>query len=285
MNVLELTSDEYHADPCDVPSLNSTTARLLLQKTPAHAKAQHPRLTEQPYRRDSDAFDMGTAVHQLLLRDDRVDVGDFKDYKTSAAQEWRDTVRAAGRVPMLAHRWEQAHAVAEAIREQMPGLDKPTPFTVGTPEATIVWDDLDGAKCRARLDWLRDDLEIIDDLKVTGRTADPRQWQRMLFNYGYDVQAAFYVRGVKTLTGHVPRFRWFVAETMPPYAVAMVQLSEHAMFAANVKVDTAISMWNDCLARDDWPAYPKEIHVADVPGWQKDTSGAWADVDLETVPF
>jgi hypothetical protein len=65
----------------------------------------------------------------------------------------------------------------------------------------------------------------------------------------------------------------------------MVQLSEHAMFAAGVKVDTAISVWNDCLARDDWPAYPATIHVADIPGWQKDTSDAWANVDLEAVPF
>ena len=65
----------------------------------------------------------------------------------------------------------------------------------------------------------------------------------------------------------------------------MVQLSEHAMYAAGVKVETAISIWNDCLRRDEWPGYPTQIHIADVPGWQKDTSGRWADVDLDDVPF
>lgn len=285
--LLDLTSDEYHADPAPEPSLNSTTARLLLAKTPAHAKAQHPRLSDVPIEpRSSDAMDMGTAVHQLLLKDDRVEVADFPDYRKGEARLWRDEMRAQGRVPMLTHQWERAQAIADAIRERIPGLDQPTPFTAGTPEATLTWNDTGGAWCRARLDWLRDDLTVVDDLKVTSRTADPRVWERQLFSLGYDVQAALYVRGVLNLYDVMPRFRWVVVETTPPYAASVVELSEQAMFAASVKVETALSIWNECMRSGEWPAYDTSAYVAEVPGWQRAREDAWGEVDVdESVPF
>jgi len=292
VSLLELSSDEYHADPCDTPSLNSTTARVLLTRTAAHAKAQHPRLADVPIEpRSTDAMDMGTAVHQLLLRDDRIDVEGFKDYRTGEAKAWRDDVRSRGRVPMLTHQWDRAQAIAAAVREQMRGLAEPTPFTAGTPEATITWQDNGGAMCRARLDWLRDDLTVIDDLKVTSKTADPRKWEKQIWNLGYDVQAAFYIRGVQAWLGDmshpiVPRFRWIVAESVPPYCVSVVTLSDADMFAANIACDRAIELWNQCLESGEWPGYSTEPHVASRPGWAAVPDESWADVDVdESVPF
>lgn len=284
--LLELTSDEYHADPCPEPSLNSTTARVLLTKTPAHAKAQHPRLSDVPLEpRTSDAMDMGTAVHQLLLRDDRVEVADFPDWRKLEARTWRDETRANGRIPMLRHQWDKANAIANAIRDNIKPLAKPTPFTAGTPEATLTWQE-DDVWLRARLDWLRDDLTVIDDLKLTSRSADP-SWDRQIWNMGYDVQAALYVRAVEALHGVTPRFRWIVAESYPPYAVAAVWLDEPDMFAARVQVDTAIQVWRECMRSGRWPAYPTETRVAVRPGWAaRAREDAWGEVDVEeAVPF
>jgi hypothetical protein len=285
--LLDISSADYH----DMPGLNSSTARLLLTATPAHAKAQHPRIADTPPRqRTSKAMDLGTAVHQLLLKDDRVDVADdYADFRTKEARAWRDLVRATGRIPMLRHEWDEAKAVADAVRERMLELPKPTPFTAGTPEQTIVYED-NGAACRARLDWLRDDLTLIDDLKLTTKTASPSKWARDLFSMGYDVQAAMYVRAVEAWVGEssppwTVRFRWVVAEAYPPYAVTTVELSDAAMFAARVKVDAAIQIWNECLANDSWPAYAHDTYIADIPAWQRDTGDAWADVDMEAVPF
>lgn len=287
MTVLELTSDEYHADPCEVPSLNSTTARVLLTRTPAHAKAQHPRLSDVPLEpKSSDAMDMGTAVHQLLLRDDRIEVADFENYRRGEAQAWRDEVRSRGRIPMLQHQWDRAQNIADAVREHVRVLAKPTPFTAGTPEATIAWEDERGCMCRARLDWLRDDLSMIDDLKVTSRSAEPKAWSKHIWNMGYDVQAAFYVRGIEKLHGVRPRFRWVVAESVPPYCVSVVTLDDADMFAAGVAVDTAIQLWNECMTSGRWPGYPTEPYVAARPGWAPARENAWADVDVdESVPF
>ena len=39
-----MTAEQYFADPCPAPSLSSSTIRRMLQWTPAHAAAFHPRI-------------------------------------------------------------------------------------------------------------------------------------------------------------------------------------------------------------------------------------------------
>lgn len=274
---------DYHADPGDHPTLSSTIARLLVNRTPAHAWAAHPKLNPDYQFAGTDATDMGTAVHQLLLRDDRVDVLPYENYRTNNAKHDRDSSRAAGRVPMLTHQWGEAMRVADKVREQMASLNvDPFPFTEGQAEHTIRF-QANGANCRSMLDWLRNDHTYIDDLKTTGLTADPHTWGRKLFGMGYDIQAAFYCRAVEAEYGVTPGFRWVVVETKPPYPVSIVTLSAEAMDAARAKVDSAILIWNECLAKNEWPAYSRDLHTADLPPWQKDL---WAEVDPgEEVPF
>lgn len=282
---VDMEAGVYHDDPAGTPSLSSTVARTLLLQTPAHAKAQHPKLTDQPVWKDSLAMDTGTAIHQLLLGEDRIEVLGFTDWRTDASKQARDDVRSRGRVPMLSHQWEQATVTADAIRDQVAKLDvRPLPFTVGKREQTVVWHEND-VICRARMDWLRDDHTVIDDLKTTGRSAAPSKWAAGLFRDGYDIQAAFYTRAIERLTGRTPVFRFVVAETAPPYGVSVIQLSEQAMFAAQVKVDTAVQLWRDCLERDEWPGYDTGVYVADPPGWMRPERDAWENVDTEGVPF
>ena len=273
---------DYHADKGDHPTLSSSIARLLVQKTPAHAWAAHPKLNPDYTDSHSSAMDMGTAVHQLLLRDERVVVGDFENYRTRVAQDWRDGMRHAGLVPLLRHDWDRAKAVALAVRVQMDQLNvSPVPFIRGEAEHTIRF-QASGADCRAMLDWLHSDRLLIDDLKTTG-DASPAKVERHLFAMGYDIRAAFYVRAVECEYGVTPGFRWVFVETKPPYPVSIFQLSPEAMDAAHAKVDAAISIWKECLERHEWPAYSRELHTVNLPPWQRD---AWAEVDVgEGVPF
>jgi PDDEXK-like uncharacterized protein DUF3799 len=270
---------EYHADP--ELRLTSTRARLLHHRTPAHAKwaADHP---DQP---GTSAMALGTAVHQILLRDDRIVVGDFDSFRTKDAREWRDSAYAIGRVPVLASMWDEAREIAGCINGAvLESTVEPTPFTQGTAEHVIRFED-NGAKCRSMLDWLRDDLTIINDLKTTS-DASPRKFERHIFNMGYDIQAAFYVRAVEAAYGVTPKYQWVVAETTPPYPVTIVELSEPDMNAARVKVDAAIAVWNDCLAKDEWPAYGKDVFTAWSPAWARaESESDLSDVDLAEVPF
>lgn len=277
-------AEVYHADRGETPTLSSTIARLLISRTPAHAKAAHPRLSPGAPRKDTDAMDMGTAVHQLLLRDDRVDVLEFDSFRTNDAKAARDQSRDNGRIPMLRHKWDEAQDIANAVREQIQalGLD-PVPFTEGTAEHVIRWEER-GVQCRAMLDWLRDDLQTIDDLKTTS-DASPRGFQRKVWTLRYDIQAAFYLRAVAVyLFGRDvirPRFRWVAVETEYPYLVTIHEMSKAASENADARVDQAIDLWARCLAEDDWPGYREYGEIGPVP-WERDS---WADVDVDEVPF
>ena len=265
-------AQEYHAST----GFSSTLARALITKTPAHAKA-----LADGHGKDSDAMDMGTAVHQLLLRDDRVEVANFRDYRSNEAKEWRDSVRADGRVPMLNHKWLEAQDIANAVREQIVALNlDPVPFTEGTAEHVIRWQE-NGVECKAMLDWLRDDVDYIDDLKTTN-DASFHRFQRNVWKLRYDIQAAFYIRAVHAETGRVPRFRWVAVETEYPYLVTVHELSKTALENADARVDEAIDIWRDCVATSNWPGYPVMVNEVGPVPWEHDS---WADVDLETVPF
>lgn len=262
------TAAEYHADPAPAPSLTASIANVLINQSPAHAFAAHPRLNPNFQRVEEDRFVLGTVLHQLLLEGiDAAHVIHADSWRTAAAKEARDEARAHGRVPLLAHQHEEAKRAVEAAQEQIARLPvQPALFTDGQPEQTIMWED-DGVWCRARLDWRRDDDQVIDDVKTCGQSADPRRWQRTMLSIGADLQARFYTRGIKALTGHEPDFRFVVIEVHPPYAVSVVSLAPSLAALADAKVDYAIRTWKRCIESGDWPSYPGRVAYVEAPAY------------------
>lgn len=267
-----ITADDYHRDQIGrTPSLSSTVARKLLYESPAHAKAAHPRLTPQPVTKESDAFDLGTAVHALLLEDTvAVRVCDFKDWRTNAAKEAKEEARAEGLIPMLSHQWDACQEMVDAVRPQFDDIADPAPFTDGSPEVTVSWEDA-GVLCRARFDWVYTSAPVIDNLKTTSRSAEPSRFARRLFSpdLGYDVQAAFYLRGARAALGGEHEYRWIVMETERPYEVSVVSLAPDALAIADAKVDLALARWKECLASGVWPGYDRRVHYAEAPPWEE----------------
>jgi hypothetical protein len=278
--IYDVPAGDYHADPVGpAPSLSASIAHALLTYSPHHAAFQHPRLNPA-YEPDHDAtFDLGTAAHAYLLEGiDAFVIVEAKDWRTKAAKESRDAAYAAGKTPLLAARWADVQAMAEAARRQLAEHEAPIPFTNGRAEETLVWEE-DGVWCRARLDWLHADHRTIDDLKTTEASANPILWTRgPLFAHGCDVQAAFYSRGVRAIFGLEPEFRFVVVEASPPYALSVVGLGPEAMALAGQKVARAIEMWRTCLGSGVFPGYPRRICWADLPPWE---SARWLEREFQ----
>jgi hypothetical protein len=275
---MAVTAPERAAEYHKSAGFSSTLARALIARTPAHAKA-----LADGYGRESDAMSMGTAVHQLLLRDDRVDVIPFDEWRTNEAKALVKASREAGRVPMKPKQWEQAQDIAERVREQIVALNlDPVPFTEGTAEHVIRWHE-NGVECRAMLDWLRDDLSLIDDLKTTN-DASPRGFRRKVWSLRYDIQAAFYRRAVLAYYDTQPRFRWVAVETEYPYLVTVHEPDRQALANADERVVQAIETWQHCLETDTWPGYDDLVNEVGPVPWERD---AWADLDVDygEVPF
>lgn len=282
--IYDIPAAVYYADPCPAPSLSSSIARELLSASPHHAWYAHPRLnTDSEFERaESDKFDLGTAAHAYLLEGETgFVIVDAPDWRTKSAQVKRAEARLAGKVPLLAERWADVQAMALAARRQAARHeDPPLPLTNGRPEPSLVWREGD-VWCRARLDWLHADQRTIDDYKTSAALANPLSWTRTLFNMGYDVQAAFYLRGLRVLTGIDATFRFVVQENYPPFALAVIALGPEAQALAERKVERAIGLWRECRATGTWPGYPTRTCWADLPPWE---ATRWLEREAAEVP-
>lgn len=263
---------EYHAACTDSPSLSASIARILVNKSPAHAKAAHPVLNPELERKDEAKFDVGTAAHRLFLEgDDAIAVYSLAtDWRTKDAKEFREIARSSGQIPLLLEQAGDVRSLVASARDQLARHRADPPlFADGKPEQTLVWEEENGITCRARLDWLHDDFTAIDDLKTTSASADPEKWTRTMYGMGADLQVAFYIRGVEKLTGVRPVFRFCVVETYQPYALSVIDLAPSALMLAEAKVDSAIGLWAQCLEDDSWPAYTEQVASIELPTWEE----------------
>ncbi len=249
------------------PSLSSHIAHTLLVKSPAHAAWDHPRLRAGWEPDDERAFDLGTALHSVLLEGRALTVLDVDDYRTKAAQAARDGVIKAGGIPALG--W-QADAVREMVYHARIKLAQCPDLTGGVnaldAEHTILWQER-GTWLRCRPDWMRGDRSLIVSVKTT-TNAEPEAFTRgPLLAHSYDLQAAFELAGVKAATGIDAHYVWLVIETEPPYACSLIGMSPEWYAFAQTKFRKAVNLWAVCLARGEWPGYDAHIHYMDLPPW------------------
>ena len=216
---------------------------MLCASSALHAFYAHPRLNPRAESETGDHFDVGTAAHALLLEGrDTMVVIDAPDWRTKAAKEQRDAARA--RWPDAAPRARRpgrrrdgrraARSPAPADRRRRADVHRRR-----TPSRRSSGVRMTSGAARA-FDWLRTDRSAIDDYKTTGVSANPEVWARTMFNAGHDLQAAWYLRGLRAITGDPlddpAAFRFAVQETTAPYALSVIALNPDAMCPRREKV-------------------------------------------------
>ena len=260
----------YLADPCPRPSLNASTAGVLLNKSPRHAWMKHSRLNPNYVSTNAPYFDLGKVAHALLLEgEERVVIIDASDWRTKAAKEARDEAYARGETPLLAHQFEEVKAMVDAAKAQLLDHKDLPPLSDGEAEKTIVF-QVDGIWCRCRTDWISalqaEEIEVIDYKTTTN--SHPDAFTRSIYKFGYDVGEAFYRLGVKTLFGVEPRYRFVAQETEPPYALSVIELTPAAKAMGDAKVSHALDIWRRCLGTDKWPGYPAQTAYVSAPAYE-----------------
>lgn len=267
----DLPADQYHADQvADVPTLSASIACAILEKSPAHVYAEHPRLNPRFVKQEKKrVWEVGTAAHSLLLEGYDVAhvVEGYDNWTTKDAQTEAAEARANSKIPLLRREWEEVSAMVDAARDQIAASSAEPPLLAdGKPEQTLVF-DVDGVACRARLDWLRDDHTAVDDYK-TSQSAKPRWFMRKgIYDNGYATKAAFYLRAVKEATGVDAKFRWLVQEKKPPYALSVLTPNDDVLAYGALQVGLALEIWRDCLESGIWPAYTTAVVEAEAPSW------------------
>lgn len=268
--VYDIPASTYHSDPCPQPSLNAGVAKLLVDKTPRSAWAAHPRLNPKFKPERSKAMDLGSVAHAVMLHDTReLRVIKARDFKGQAAQIARDMAYKNGQLPILEPELERVRAMVDAGREQLKETDAPNAFKDGKAEQTLIWKERVGEKrfiwCRIRLDWLPNDYAsnpgcVFADYKSTEVSADPEVFGGgYFFRMGYDIQDAFYRRGIKKTLGlkYEPQFRFIAQESDEPHLLSVIGCDPAVMADADLEVERAIQLWGECLSTGLWPGYPR----------------------------
>ncbi len=251
--IKQISDEEYFANP----ALSASIAKILLSQSPLHAKWAY----DHPSDEASAAMDVGTIAHDLVLRGiNSAEVLDFPDWRTKVAKEARDKARTEGKTPILAHKFAQIEAMVNALKAS---FGDNYPFENGNPEMSIFWEEC-GQPCKGKIDWLRDDNRLIVDYKTT-TDANPQAFARRIFTDGYDIQAAFYLRGLEKITGQKAKFVFVVQEVEAPFAVSTIEIDRRSLNLAEDKALYAIEKWQSCCNSGNFEGYGH--HFGEVPSF------------------
>jgi len=270
---------DYHSDCCERPSLSSSVAKILLEKTPRHAWTAHPRLNPDFAPKQESKFDLGSAVHELMLgKGVGYTVIEAADYKGKDAQQARQKARETGAVPLLADQYKQAVGIAkeafDALAEMGVHLED------HRNEAVLVWED-HGALCRAMVDSIGRGIHQVWDIKTTSAGLSEFAIGQTIAKYNYDLRAAFYIRGYETLfkelAGRI-EFNWIFVETEPPYEISVFPADATTLEFGRRKAERAIWLWADCMETGYWPGYPRVPRKYTYPSWAEN---AWLEREMQ----
>lgn len=270
----DVPEEDYHArrfGPRE--SLSSTEAKRVLK---APALFRYHRDHGQEARRE---FDLGHVAHALVLGVGLpVWVHDHDSLRSKVAREEVAEHRAAGEVPIVRDDWEAMTALADSV------LTHPVAgplFEAGTPEQSIYATDSEtGVWMRGRVDWTTQSEggPLLVDLKTTV-SADPSEFSRSVVRYGYDLQAAWYLRIWQAITGEEPQFLHVLAEKKPPFLVSVVELDPAFLDGGDLYARRALDTYARCMESGQWPGYQTvSVGMVMAPSWYEDAVGL---LDLE----
>lgn len=281
--IYTMSEADYHADCCPEPSLSRGIAQVLVRQTPMHAYHVHPRLGGNGGIVASKVMDHGSALHAMLLGKG-ADIELIRtvygpkhklagkpvvDYKTDAAAEERDELRASGRIPVLPADMPDLLRCKGAVLRQINAHEDGADFLApGQSEAVVVWQE-DGLWFRIMIDRLPEERHAAPyDLKFTKMSVAPGGWERRL-QTEYAFQDAFYRRGIKAVRGIMPPpMRFIVAELDQPHGVSIMACGPSLVDLAEREVERAIQKWRHCVKTDTWPGYPPYTAWVDATSWQ-----------------
>lgn len=272
---IDVPANVYFSDPCPVPSLTQSIAKIICDQSPLHAWHAHPCLGGDPL--EPETYDktkaIGNAAHAILIgRGKDVTVLDYNDFRTKGAQEARQAVEEQGAVAILKKHHIDAERLVAAVRTQISGIKGcENAFAVGHGEVVLAAEIEPGIWLRSMVDWMESPVALWD-LKTSGMSVAPHGLGRMMANAGWDVQAATQELILDTIdpdNAGRRKFRFVPTENEKPYSLVVAQLSESVMTMGRKKLQYAIETWKRCMATGKWPAYPAEIVMPEYPGFKQ----------------
>ena len=265
-----LNIDDYHADPA-----LSRSDLMQLKRNPMKYRVQ-----KQLIKKDSDAFSIGKAGHAAILEPDKYweqvavapssVLGKSGSRNTSAYKDWAADSARIGKTIITQDQSAMIRGMTESIYSNPAHSTAASIFSnkQGIAEQSIFFEDASyGFTAKIRPDVRLPRALVLVDLK-TCQNAALGAFSKDSANYGYDIQAAWYLTGASRATGDdYQDFIFVCVEKEPPYCVAVYRADSEMINAGRQKIRPLIELYNQCLESDQWPGYPDQVVDLKLPGW------------------
>lgn len=196
---------------------------------------------------------LGTLIHSLTLEGNTdFAVGPSVDKRTKAGkEEWQAFCEENVGKEIVTQ--DEASRILGASKKASDLLVF-SKFEVDAVEASMYW-ARQGVLCKGRPDLIakRGGKWAIIDLKTT---SDFNRFDQKFWSFNYDLQAAWYRRGLMDVHQEDVDFWFLVVDTEQPHFCQWVLLSQEALDKADARIDEGLDEYLDCVENDTWPEPP-----------------------------
>lgn len=263
MDGIRISNKEYR----EREGISSTELKKMMI-TPAHYRYWK----DNPEDADTPSLLLGRASHKYVL-----ETYDFYNEFAVAPNCDRRTKEGKEQWLLFCDQSEGKDIITQEQFEQIEEMRKAmlaTPFVSklinGEHEISYFWTDEDtGLKCKVRPDSINHKLKIIVDYK-TCDNAETEYFMKQAIKLGYDVQASYYLDGVKANTGKDYIFVFIAQEKKPPYAVNILQASDIFIQSGRQTYKSLLETYKECSESGNWWGYlgiENQINSLGVPKW------------------
>lgn len=251
-----MSNEAYHLDS----AISASAVKTVAQKSIAHWRYGQ--------RKASAAFDMGTAVHTLVLEPHMAKTV-WCGPETRRGKEWTERKAEAdanGAVLLPEGEYQQARDIAEAVRANKDAASLLSGGSLRVEASVFAHDALYGLDLRCRPDGWRQDIDMLIDLKTTV-DASPEGFAKQVAQLGYHLQDAFY-RRVMALEGYnIDRFVFIAVEKEPPFAVGVYELDWASLEEGEAAVRAALEKIERAQKSGSYDAGYGSLQTIQIPRW------------------
>jgi exodeoxyribonuclease VIII len=233
-DTLFISNEEYHAQK---EFLSASTIKTLLK---------NPYEFLHPIQKNSSAFSVGSAVHSLILEPHKFEtefsVAPQADKRTKEGKEtwYKFETQNKGKTLLS----DAEHTLSKSMSEAV----------LSTPEIKILlqngvaessyFSEIEDVKVKCRPDYYREDLGIVIDVK-TVQDASPDAFIKDVANYGYYIQASFYMDVLASLSKPANKFLFLVVEKKEPFMCGLYELDLVSLDFGRAEYKRAFEIFRD----------------------------------------
>lgn len=262
--------DRYHGDPAlfDGWSMSSSGLRAVLRRPSEYWMGSPFNPAREPGK-PVKALEFGRAAHAILMGDEDATtlcvVSPFKDFRTDAAQAWRDAQVAARRTIVTNADMEAIRRIADALHRHpliKQGLLSGRVERTMCAKAGDIW-------LKARPDAIPNSDGMFVDLKTAADVSDDGI-NRSIADKGYHVQAATIRMVARALGIPFEAFAFVFVEKIAPFDVRVKVLKDNDLDRGEQLARAALDATRRCIREGVWPGFDgfgNAEGYAEVPTW------------------